>query len=438
MSAGDSGGDICIVIKSRELTFISHYCACILPLKNIQVYINDTESTGKSRVRMNNGPATGRQKHNESEISLLIRELSVGITLVRVIRDAMNIPVDYVYLYLNNEAVKTTGARLTVDKIIDRRATEIFPYIKKSTRDWVKIFGEVAETGLSMEFEHYSTSLNRWLSVKVFRLKEEQVVAEDRDITKYKRDILHARHEHEKMLPSLGDYADNRMIDFHYVYEPMIDVGGDIITVRERGDGLNVFIADVAGHGRSAAVHTSLLKVGFEEVEKDASIPINQAFDRLNTTLMRTFRYIGTTQFVAATYCRFEPNPGGGVDFQWVCAGHPYHVLYRKKTDTLVLLESSGMLLGIHDDVTYELFTLDYPLEKGDRIFLFTDGLPETHTGPEELLIDRPDWLTVLFGAKKDTISEAVTDIMQRLRKMEYRGNDREGDDIVLAGFEVK
>lgn len=68
------------------------------------------------------------------------------------------------------------------------------------------------------------------------------------------------------------------------------------------------------------------------------------------------------------------------------CGGHPLPVVVRRD-GTLEVTKCRGTLLGITDPVT--LVDQDLPLERGDTLVLYTDGVTEAHEPGRDLLGER-------------------------------------------------
>ena len=64
-------------------------------------------------------------------------------------------------------------------------------------------------------------------------------------------------------------------------------------------------------------------------------------------------------------------------------AGHSDLLIYRSKESKLISLNPKGAALCVFKDPQFE--SVDIQLEKGDRIFLYTDGLFEVMNEQEEV-----------------------------------------------------
>lgn len=146
-------------------------------------------------------------------------------------------------------------------------------------------------------------------------------------------------------------------------------IGGDFFDfIKLREGNVGVFMTDVAGHGVSSAMVAAMIKVMV------STIPYHLKLDPagLLTYLDMKMSHDYKSEHASAIYLYFD-FPKRLVSF--ANAGHPY-LIYQKKGQEFSELITTGSLLG------YSIQTpiaknqaLNY--SKGDRFFLYTDGLIE-------------------------------------------------------------
>ncbi len=106
-------------------------------------------------------------KESEEKYRLLFEGMTEGFALNEIITDEKGKPYDYRFLAINPAFEKQTG--LKPDNITGRKITEVLPNIENY---WIEPFGKVALTGKSIEFENYSSDLNRYFRVSSFSPKK--------------------------------------------------------------------------------------------------------------------------------------------------------------------------------------------------------------------------------------------------------------------------
>ncbi len=183
--------------------------------------------------------------------------------------------------------------------------------------------------------------------------------------------------------------------------DPAKEVGGDFYDVffvdRDR---LAVVIADVSGKGIPAALFMATGKTTIQNCVRDfptlseAVAVANESLCRNNTAEMFITAWIGVLDI-----------PTGEVTF--VCAGHNPPVLLSDGAPEFIRLRSGFVLAGM-EGVKYREQTLS--LKKGDRLFLYTDGVTEAENRAHDLFGEQKlvDQLAISAGKTPDGILEDV------------------------------
>lgn len=131
-------------------------------------------------------------KASEAKFRHLFSEMLNGFAFHKIIVDEHGLPVDYVFLEVNEAFEKLTGLRKT--EIIGRRVTEVIPGIRESDFDWIGTYGKVALSGVGIKFEQFSSELSRWYSVSAYSPEKGYFCAVFEDITERRKmedDIRH-------------------------------------------------------------------------------------------------------------------------------------------------------------------------------------------------------------------------------------------------------
>jgi len=179
------------------------------------------------------------------------------------------------------------------------------------------------------------------------------------------RDINRAAILQRKMLPA--SLMQTETLEISSFFRPCQKLGGDFYDViRLSPEKVAIIIADVSGHGISAALIAAMLKFSLQmdHIEKftpyEMIMKINQRFCQI----LKNGDYI--------TLCYGIIDTGRSI-MNLVRAGHPYPILYRSHSKDSVALNPYGPPVGIDKEATYE--NMEVKLNSGDMIFLYTDGL---------------------------------------------------------------
>lgn len=136
-------------------------------------------------------------------------------------------------------------------------------------------------------------------------------------------------------------------------------------------------VADVSGHGASAALLTGIVKSAFQSASSEVYEPTS-VVERVANAI----RSFGADQFITLICARVR---NGFLDF--VNAGHPPGILSTLGT-AAALLEATGPIISPALKVPWEQPKIQ--VKRGsDRIVLFTDGIIEAESESGEYGLDR-------------------------------------------------
>lgn len=266
---------------------------------------------------------------------------------------------------------------------------------------------------------------NRKIAEESLRLSEE-MLRKRTDIIE--KDLKNAQIIQRALLPNTIPVTENIRIE--YKNFSVDAVGGDYFSFTPlKEGGLGVFIGDVSGHGVSAALFLSLLKATADRACRRFGQNPKEFIEYLNSELIETMPHY----FVTAIYGYFtQTRTDGSIQFTFSKGGHPNPIIQWKSTGKVEMLRCRGTILGKFDHATYEEISIT--LRQGDRIFLYTDGLPEM-TNPEKQMLGFNELVHLIEGCVKDDLKETLDAILRETES--FRKGAEIEDDIVLIGLEV-
>lgn len=210
-----------------------------------------------------------------------------------------------------------------------------------------------------------------------------------------------------------------------YIYKPYIEVGGDFINIAKLSpEKLGIVIADVMGHGISAALATGVMKSAFTLfVREHGEDPV-----RLMSKMNSHFYEIFTSLYATSYYALIDM---ANKKIRMTKAGHNHPLVWKNSIHSFVNLQSPGPGLGIIPDARYDEIAID--IEPGDKILFYTDGVIEQRNEESEMYSQAK--LECIFRKlaldSEDKIVQAIIDDLK-----EYSGNIEFQDDISLLLFE--
>jgi len=209
--------------------------------------------------------------------------------------------------------------------------------------------------------------------------------------------------------------------------------GGDIYYVSVcQGDMLTrIAIADVVGHGEKVSRVSQWLYSSLHERMNGGDGC--EILEDLNRLAAERGQEALTTAVVVSFY-----KPKSTASFSY--AGHHPMLLRRPGAPhwQAVLLDASSgdmanLPLGVASAVRYDQQFV--PVQAGDRVFLYTDGVIET-PAPDGQLFGEARLRGVLDEVGDRSLYELKTAVLTKLR--EFAGGDLTHDDVTLLAIEVR
>ena len=209
--------------------------------------------------------------------------------------------------------------------------------------------------------------------------------------------------------------------------------GGDIYYVSVCGADkvTRIAVADVVGHGEVASRVSQWLYAALQRHMNDAEG--HGVLSELNDlTSERDFEAVTTAAIVAI--CKADDHA------YFSYAGHPPAMLRRRDearwTSVPIKTEGEGLEnlpLGIDRSVSFG--ELRVPVQSGDRLLLYTDGVietPDSHGG----LFGQERLEAVVTEAGQASLHELKSAVLSELRR--YAGGALVHDDVTLLAIEVR
>ncbi|EQA44270.1 SpoIIE-like protein phosphatase domain protein [Leptospira broomii serovar Hurstbridge str. 5399] len=235
-------------------------------------------------------------------------------------------------------------------------------------------------------------------------------------------EILVAGGLQSRLIPGLdGQIAG---LSVNSVYVPVEKIGGDYFDFHDYGDGqVQFLLCDVAGHGISAALIASMLKISFLELAPRHPEPAD-----LLTSLNARMVPVVEKNFITAVAALFDTKTG---EIRYSLAGHPSPIVLTDSSSLPVFLEGRGPILGWRKEIVLRTWKRD--LKKGDRFFFYTDGITEALNAGREMFGEERllDLLRDSFNRSPRNLNESI---LSSLR--EFAGF-RLPDDVTYFAVDV-
>ena len=206
--------------------------------------------------------------------------------------------------------------------------------------------------------------------------------------------------------------------------DPAKEVGGDFYDFFfvDRNT-IALVIADVSGKGIPAALFMMRAKTAIRGLAESGRSPA-EILARANETLCEGNE---AEMFVTVWLGLVDLATG-----RMTCAnaGHEYPILMRAGGGFELFRDKHGIVLAAMDAVRYREYEID--LAPGDRLFVYTDGIPEAINADEEQYgTDR--LLRALDRVKDAPVAEVLPAVRRDIA--EFVGGADQFDDITMLGF---
>lgn len=248
------------------------------------------------------------------------------------------------------------------------------------------------------------------------------------DLEEINKDLSLARQVQDFFITSEleGSRPFRNFINHNFLYRPCSEVGGDFLNIVPVSEcELGIMIADVVGHGVTAAMATGVLKTLFSMLIKEyGSEPKDLMFHMNN-------HYFDVMSKLYAT-CYYAVVNTDSKTIKMTKGGHHHPLFWKNARNDFEEIDTIGTGLGIIRNAKYT--QAEFSIEAGDKILFYTDGITEERNSEKEMysenrLISKYRFLVERNSEKvlKELLSDLVT----------FSGNKKFEDDITLLHLEI-
>ncbi len=268
------------------------------------------------------------------------------------------------------------------------------------------------------------SDINRSLQKAYHEIEEQKKHIED--------SILYARRIQNAILPP-DEFVTSLLPDSFVLYKPKDIVSGDFYWMASKNDIAIVAAVDCTGHGVPGAFMSIVgsNQLNFAVNVKNAIRP-DDILNSLNEGVTKSLRQTRLTSsvkdgmdisLVTIDFENAKLNYAGG-----------YNPLFVVRNDDLIQIKADKFPIGGYMGEQLKDFTNnEMDLQKGDVLYLFSDGYPDQFGGPDDskFLIKR--FRELLLKISKEPMIEQK-EILNQIHE-EWRGSSVQIDDILVIGI---
>lgn len=194
-----------------------------------------------------------------------------------------------------------------------------------------------------------------------------------------REDLDVARRIHDRLLPAP---IDEGPLAVDFAYEPMRDIGGDLLFLHRSSNGAaHLALLDVTGHGIAAALLVNRLHGELQRIMGRHDDPSPETtLSLLNEYLLLTSA--GDSMYATALLVRIDPVRES---IRYASAAHP-DLLVRSANGQVRRHASTACMLGALPADCFDAAAEDAPYAVGESLLLFTDGLSESRSASGAML----------------------------------------------------
>lgn len=174
---------------------------------------------------------------------------------------------------------------------------------------------------------------------------------------------------------TLGHYA------VAAVMRPADEVGGDYYDLIEtRAGEAWVTIGDVSGHGVESGLVMMMTQTSILTLVNDTpGRKPSEVFAAVNGIIRENIERMGTSRYMTLNVIRLLP------DRLTLAGKHQDILVHRRRTRQVEVISNEGSWVGIVPDTRGCVDDSEIPLEPGDTVLLFTDGVTEAMSASGEM-----------------------------------------------------
>jgi serine phosphatase RsbU (regulator of sigma subunit) len=367
---------------------------------------------------------------------------------------------DYVSIYRSDFAIAILGVSLQLGVIFQILlfAIGLAQKMRDTERDKQRAQEETIKQ--LKENEKLKDKVNRELEAKVKERTEE--ILQQKEEIETQRDILfaqkneitdsinYAQRIQTAALPD-KEFMDAVMPEYFVLFKPRDIVSGDFYWIKEVKNYLIVVVADCTGHGVPGAFMSMLgLTLLNEQIGRSRLDKPGEILDRLRKKVKETLAQKGKTQeqkdgmdmalamidkenqeldFAGAfnpLYLIRQSAEGDDPLAQYASLKNEGYQLYDLKGDR--------QPIGVYSSES-NFTTRQIQLQKGDTIYLFSDGFADQIGGPKGKKFMSRKFKMALLGIQHLSMEEQRKSLNNTLEK--WSGNNEQVDDILVMGIRV-
>jgi len=234
-----------------------------------------------------------------------------------------------------------------------------------------------------------------------------------------------ARRIQAMVLPTLAEHDSIPALEIASFVEPADEVGGDYYDVLYTQGRARIGIGDVTGHGVESGVLMLMVQSVARALHERGLDDPNIFLEVLNRAIYKNSERTQSGKHLSLAFLDYADHS------VTISGQHEEFILIRRdgsvlRIDTIDL----GFPIGLEEDISEFLSSIDVPFEQGDMMVLYSDGVTEAESEAGDLYdMDRLIASALRHHQKsaKDVVAAMIADLRAHI------GTQKVHDDITLV-----
>ncbi|MDO9184666.1 MAG: SpoIIE family protein phosphatase [Bacteroidia bacterium] len=308
------------------------------------------------------------------------------------------------------------------------------------------------------QFKTENINFNREINFQRLELKEK-----NKDIT----DSIHYAKRIQSALMASNTLLNKNLPEYFVLYKPKDIVSGDFYWAEQTNTNFLLAACDCTGHGVPGAFMSLLNITKLNEIAREKKlVGPDSILNQLREDIIKVLNPEGTEEGkdgMDAVLCSFDFD---NLKLEFACANNPLWIvrkipsnlpkgdqslangiLYESAVEnnssslggmdwpSLIEFKPDKMPVGMYNGEKKDFRLNSIKLQKGDNVYLFTDGYADQFGGPKGKKFKYAQLKELLLSIHHLPMNEQQALLQQNLEK--WKGNLEQVDDILIIGVRV-
>ena len=244
--------------------------------------------------------------------------------------------------------------------------------------------------------------------------------------------ILYAKRIQEAILPSMNTMQES-LRDGFVLYNAKAVVAGDFYWLEKHNNKIYFAAADCTGHGVPGAMvsvmcSNALSKALTEEKQTDTNTLLDKTREIVIDRLAKSGDDIRDGMDISIARIDFD-----SMELQWSGANNPIYLL-KKGSKEIEIIKGNKQAVGYSQN-PHPFTAHNIKVEKGYKIYLFTDGYADQFGGPKNKKLGYKALRELIVNTSILSMDEQKNKLEQYFNN--WKGKEEQIDDVCVIGINI-